>query len=253
MKFFKPTALLVIIADSATTASFVEATNDDAAPPSANLIRRIQQGIFGPPSQDIIVVLKPDRRLDSGADITSRMTIADIALEKRQAAADVARSLDVIPEHKYGASIFGFSTRGVNKRKIAEIENDPRVAYVEIDQLIQLDPIEMTPEEDEGSRNLRGRRLAPSPNRGKPGGGGGGGGAGSTPSGQTTPWGITRVNGGIPYTGSNVAWVIDSGIDLDHSDLNVDASRGYTAFTKGKDATVDDGDGHGKLSSVFVH
>lgn len=74
--------------------------------------------------------------------------------------------------------------------------------------------------------------------KGKPGGGGGGGG------GQTTPWSVTRVGG--PLSGSGyTAWVIDTGIDVDHGDLNVDASRGFTAFTKGKDASVDDGNGHG--------
>ena len=73
--------------------------------------------------------------------------------------------------------------------------------------------------------------------KGKPGGGGGGGG-------QTSPWSVTRVGGaqnGAGYT----AWVLDTGIDTDHGDLNVDASRGFTAFTKGKDADTDDGNGHG--------
>ncbi|MCM8567973.1 S8 family peptidase [Gramella jeungdoensis] len=72
----------------------------------------------------------------------------------------------------------------------------------------------------------------------------GGGGGGS--EGQETPYGITRVNGGVTYSGSNVAWVIDTGIDLDHEDLNVDASRGFNAFTTGKDGkSLDDGHGHG--------
>lgn len=72
-----------------------------------------------------------------------------------------------------------------------------------------------------------------------------GGGGGGT-SGQTVPAGITRVNGGVAYTGNNVAWIIDTGIDLDHPDLNVDASRGFNAFTSGRDAkSLDDGNGHG--------
>ncbi len=41
---------------------------------------------------------------------------------------------------------------------------------------------------------------------------------------QQTPWGVTRVNGGVDATGKT-AWVIDTGIDLDHPDLNVDTSR----------------------------
>ena len=72
--------------------------------------------------------------------------------------------------------------------------------------------------------------------KGKPGSGDGS-------NGQTTPWSVTRLGG--PVDGSNyTAWVLDSGIDLDHADLNVVSSRGFTAFTKGRDAGVDDGNGH---------
>lgn len=38
---------------------------------------------------------------------------------------------------------------------------------------------------------------------------------------QTTPWGISRVGGPLDGTGKKV-WILDTGIDLDHSDLNVD-------------------------------
>lgn len=63
---------------------------------------------------------------------------------------------------------------------------------------------------------------------------------------QETPYGILRVKGVSSYTGSNVAWVVDTGIDLDHPDLNVDAARGFNAFTSGRDAgSADDGNGHG--------
>ena len=63
---------------------------------------------------------------------------------------------------------------------------------------------------------------------------------------QETPYGILRVNGVAGYTGNNVAFVVDSGVDLDHPDLNVDASRAFNAFTSGKDGkSADDGNGHG--------
>ncbi|TBW27598.1 S8 family peptidase [Gramella sp. KN1008] len=97
------------------------------------------------------------------------------------------------------------------------------VAYVEEDRLVVFAPPCGTP-------------------NGGPCDGDGGGGS----EGQETPYGITRVNGGVSYSGSNVAWVIDTGIDLDHEDLNVDASRGFNAFTSGRDAkSLDDGHGHG--------
>ena len=62
---------------------------------------------------------------------------------------------------------------------------------------------------------------------------------------QTTPAGITRVGGSKTVTDKK-AWIIDTGIDLDHPDLNVN-SRLSTAFlqnTKGK-PNPDDGHGHG--------
>ncbi|MCH8124195.1 MAG: S8 family serine peptidase, partial [Bacteroidetes bacterium] len=62
---------------------------------------------------------------------------------------------------------------------------------------------------------------------------------------ESLPPGITRVGGGQIYTLGKTAWVIDTGIDLDHPDLNVNENRGFSAFTKGKDKSMDDGNGHG--------
>ncbi|WP_193165733.1 S8 family serine peptidase [Microbulbifer hainanensis] len=68
-------------------------------------------------------------------------------------------------------------------------------------------------------------------------------GGGSTA--QVTPYGITRVGGPVDGSGHD-AWVIDTGIDLDNPDLNVDASRGFSAITSGKSAgEIDDDHGHG--------
>ncbi|MBT8296083.1 MAG: S8 family serine peptidase, partial [Gramella sp.] len=76
--------------------------------------------------------------------------------------------------------------------------------------------------------------------KGKPSGGGGS-------SAQETPYGITRVGGAVDYSaGPNVAWILDTGIDLDHEDLNVNVTKGFNAFTSGKDGrSLDDGNGHG--------
>lgn len=72
-------------------------------------------------------------------------------------------------------------------------------------------------------------------------GGGGGDSAACVP--QETPWGVTRVGGGVSGA-LGTAWVIDSGIDLDHADLNVDAGRSVNFVLRGKN-TPDDGHGHG--------
>jgi subtilisin family serine protease len=64
-------------------------------------------------------------------------------------------------------------------------------------------------------------------------------------SGQEVPWGITRVGGFSTYRGTNVAFVIDTGIDLDHPDLNVLASLGFKAVPDSISRTLDDEHSHG--------
>lgn len=60
---------------------------------------------------------------------------------------------------------------------------------------------------------------------------------------EVTPPGITRVGGGATYTGNNKIWIIDTGIDTDHPDLNVNASLGKTFVSR--TTTPDDDNGHG--------
>ncbi|MTI86773.1 MAG: S8 family peptidase [Balneolaceae bacterium] len=121
--------------------------------------------------------------------------------------------------HQYDHSIAGFTAQ-LDDKQLDLLRENENVAYIEKDRVFQFAP------------------PCGTPNGGPCDGDGGGQ--------QETPYGITRVNGGGTYTGSNVAWVIDTGIDLDHPDLNVDASRGFNAFTKGRDGkSLDDGNGHG--------
>lgn len=58
---------------------------------------------------------------------------------------------------------------------------------------------------------------------------------------QSIPWGISRVGGPFDGTGEK-AWIIDTGIDLDNSDLNVDIVNSVS-FVAGE--SPDDGLGHG--------
>ena len=93
----------------------------------------------------------------------------------------------------------------------AALRADPRVLIVERDGPVSLvRPIEVAA---------------------RPGGGGGG---------QSTPWGITRIGGAGDGTGKT-AWIIDTGIDLDHPDLNTSRSC-HVAFNG---STPDDQNGHG--------
>jgi subtilisin family serine protease len=60
---------------------------------------------------------------------------------------------------------------------------------------------------------------------------------------QTIPPGITRVGGPVNYTGSAKAWIIDTGIDLDHPDLNVNTTLAKTFVPRGTSAEDDNGHG----------
>lgn len=117
--------------------------------------------------------------------------------------------------HIYGKVLDGFSVQ-LTQEEFERLRTDASISYIEQDQVVSI---------AQGNR---------------PGGGGGG-----STTGQTTPWGITRVGGSVNYTGTAVAWVVDTGIDLTHPDLNVRTTNGFTAFTSGKDANLNDGNGHG--------
>ena len=58
---------------------------------------------------------------------------------------------------------------------------------------------------------------------------------------QNIPWGISRVNGPLDGSGKK-AWIIDTGIDLDHPDLNVDVTNSVSFVA---DESADDIQGHG--------
>lgn len=120
---------------------------------------------------------------------------------------------------KYQYSVNGFTAK-LSDEQLENLRNDDRVDYIEQDRIVAF-----------------------APPCGTPNGGPCDGDGGDT-GGQTTPYGITRVGGGASSSGT--AWVIDTGIDLDHPDLNVDVNRSRTFITKGKDSkSADDGNGHG--------
>ncbi|WP_009032906.1 S8 family serine peptidase [Indibacter alkaliphilus] len=67
----------------------------------------------------------------------------------------------------------------------------------------------------------------------------------SGPSTQEVPWGIQRVGGFKRYTGNNVAFVLDTGIELDHPDLNVNVELGRKIVPDDISTTLSDLHSHG--------
>ncbi|MBN2638455.1 MAG: S8 family serine peptidase [Bacteroidales bacterium] len=73
----------------------------------------------------------------------------------------------------------------------------------------------------------------------------------STPPAEVIPYGVIRT-GYTTYTGTHKAWIIDTGIDLDHPDLNVDVADGYLAPGIRSRNGFDDDNGHGSHCAGIV-
>ncbi len=165
-----------------------------------------------------IVVLKNNyaNKLVSEKNLTYEKRIG---LMKQQVSKEMAK-IGLSKENilnTYGYAINGFSAK-LTMNQVQVLKNDERIKSIEQDQMITLAPITI----------YKGKPTNP------------GGGGGSDPA-QETPWGITRVGGGSD-SGNATAWIIDSGIDLDHPDLNVDTGRSRSFLRKGD---ADDENGHG--------
>ncbi len=142
--------------------------------------------------------------------VTFRDDVTDVA----GVAAELARANGFGLRHVRSHAARGFSAV-IPPARLEAVRTDPRVLIVEPDGPVSL--------------------IQPIVDK-RPGGPGGGGGGG----GQVVPWGITRVGG--PGSGLNkTAWIIDTGIDLDHPDLNTTRNCHVTFAT----TSPDDRNGHG--------
>lgn len=119
--------------------------------------------------------------------------------------------------HVYTTALKGFAAKMPGDAAARIAAQNPNIAYFEPDAIAFAFP--------------------------KPPWAGGGGGEEDTTCSQVTPWGITRVGGPLDGTGL-MAWVIDTGIDLDHPDLNVNVGLSANFVWRGKNSP-NDGNGHG--------
>lgn len=117
-------------------------------------------------------------------------------------------------KHVYNTALQGFaanmSAQGAEQMRA----HNPNIAYCEQDQVVSLPDVQVN---------------APP-------------GSGVTIQAQETPWGIARVGGGTSGT-FRTAWVIDTGIQFNHPDLNVDTVRSRSFL--GGNTNAQDQHGHG--------
>lgn len=139
----------------------------------------------------------------------------------REIAAEVANQHGVQAIHTYGTVFSGFSAR-IPEARLSQLQEDPMVATVDFDAPV----------------------YAFGGNCPNCGGGGDDGGDTS----QTVPWGIERVGSqSNANTGAGVSvYVIDTGIDPNHQDLNVVGGHAIESCKGGGCAADwDDDQGHG--------
>lgn len=155
-----------------------------------------------------IVVLKDEAGISKSDFQTRKLKVHETALGLLK-----KYEINMPVEEVYETAIQGFTVK-LAPGQARKLKADGLVRLIESDQVITL------------SQKMEIKRK-PSP---------------VTPPDQSVPWGIVRVGGGTT-TSSHSAWVIDTGIDFTHPDLNVDIGRSATFVNRTSDAN--DENGHG--------
>ncbi|NVK26714.1 MAG: S8 family peptidase [Flavobacteriia bacterium] len=166
------------------------------------------------PNQYIVVLRSQGEMFKANPQ---EMSFDDAQRTVQQAAEDITNRNNLSAgkiKHVYGKAIVGFSME-LTQEELVRLKEDEAIDYIEADKFIALAP----------------------GGKGKPGGGGG-----AAP--QVTPWGITRVGGAADGTGLR-AWIIDSGVDQDHPDLNVNTALSQSFLSGNQSTNPDDQNGHG--------
>jgi len=165
------------------------------------------------PDQYIVVLNDNTVKLKSASEASYDERVNEV----KQLAGSMIRTKSTSYQVKQGfaEAVKGFSVV-MSKEDLAQLQNDDRVKYIEQDKYVVLPYA-------------------------KPGSGGG-----STV--QQVPYGIARV--GTRDGSGKTAWIIDSGIDLDHPDLNVDLAKSKD-FTGSRNGAEDE-NGHGTHCAGIV-
>ncbi|WP_281777599.1 S8 family serine peptidase, partial [Croceibacter atlanticus] len=212
MKIFKPNTTFIAIAGMAVSSLFLSCEAEEQITETQNLKNDssvLQESQSQAISGQYIVTLNEAASRSIKNDDSYKGRLANVnAFVNEMIAAPHMKSTSV--KQVYGFAMTGF-TATLSPEQLKSLQSDSRVASVEPDVMVKLS---VAKEETTAMTFVA----------------------------QNTPYGITRVNGGVDGTGKT-AWIIDSGIDLDHPDLNVDVDRSRS-FVPGE-PSPDDQNGHG--------
>lgn len=115
---------------------------------------------------------------------------------------------------KYTAAMSGVALK-LSAEQFDRISKDDAIESLEFDRVEELLPFKVESVDNSGNRTAA----------------------------QTTPCGITNAGGSTTSTNAGWIWIVDTGIDLDHPDLNVQTNTTYAKSFVG--GTADDCNGHG--------
>jgi subtilisin family serine protease len=190
---------------------------EEPALPDSQQDYQLLQEIQSKPIEDQYIVVFYENEI-SFRQIGSKNDLDEAAMRQE--------SLGFLAKYKVDASalkrvyvdaLTGFVAR-INPDQIQLMKADPKVKFIEQDREGELFRT--------GNPNVS--ETIPGPNT------------------QVLPWGIKRVGGPFSYNGNRCVFVVDTGINLDHPDLNVNEKRGFDAYTdKKKDWNLNDEHGHG--------
>jgi subtilisin family serine protease len=192
-------------------------SNDEIIPEAENATFQKAQPIEG---SYIVVYNNVSGKVSKLPQVKSKVEYSNQMSKLKTTFSKEFKSIDLREEDisaTFGYALNGFAAK-LTEAQVEALRNNPRVQSVEQDFILSISPF-----------------------KGPGHGGGGGNGGGGTPDPQVIPYGTTRVGGGTTSS-SNTAWIIDTGIDLDHPDLNVDTNRSASFLRRGG---PDDENGHG--------
>ena len=191
-------------------------------------------GLFGPFSAHAITDLLlqvPEELLDD-ANSSYIFIFQDhvSAGEVRGQARHLTKQAGGVLRHVFSKAIKGFSAT-LSAAAAEKIAANPKIAYYEPNQIYWATARPL----DTDDARFRAAPTGYGPGRDDDG-------EDEEPD-QVTPWGIDRIGG--PIDGNNLhAWIIDTGIDLDHPDLNVGEGANFVTLGNTPEEPDDDA-GHG--------
>ncbi|MGZ5303722.1 MAG: protease inhibitor I9 family protein, partial [Bacteroidia bacterium] len=225
-KSFSPKALAIAALSVATLAS---CSKDELVQDMSQNGKQNAPGIESRATGEYIVVMKDGSEISSrkrGLSYNKQLEMVE-EMAKAMLSDNGIEGIELNDNNTFAAVKNGFTAK-LNATQLEALKKDNRVAYIEQDLLVAMGK----PTASSGGRGKTKTTTTadPAPTDTT---------TGTTPTETTTTttetttggtstqiisWGVTKVGGAGDGTGKT-AWIIDSGIDPNHTDLNVDKTR----------------------------